>query len=163
VDIDSSLHGSYKLAYEQSVRAIESQSEVLESYRGRASTLVSAAAIATSFLGSQAFRSGYNRSDWTWAAVVCFIGVLVACGFVMWPRAWLFHMTGEDVIDIYLEDEETRPFPPAELHRDLAIHLSRNLVGNRRKMRWLGWAIQSAAVLLAFEIVAWIVTLRYHV
>jgi hypothetical protein len=80
---DPSLDGSYEIALDQAVRALDSQSAVLESYRTRAATLISAAAIATSFLGSQAFKVGQHRSDWTWLAVGCFAGVLVACAFVM--------------------------------------------------------------------------------
>ena len=84
-------------------------------------SLRSGATIATSFLGSQAFKPGQPRSDWTWVAVTCFAGLILACAVVLWPRfGWRFDVIGEQVIDDSIENADAPPLAPAMLRRDLS-------------------------------------------
>ena len=49
---------AYELAYDEAVAAVSTQQAVIDAFRSRAGLLLSGAAIATSFLGGQALRSG---------------------------------------------------------------------------------------------------------
>jgi hypothetical protein len=150
---------SYDIAYSEAASALRSQAEVLESYQARAATIVSAATIATSFLGTEAFKSGHISSGWAWVAILCFAGVLGACCIVLWPRfGWEFSVYGEKVIDDSIESE--KPLSAPEIKRDLAIYMSRALKANHPRLRILVWALQAAVIALALEIGAWVVTLH---
>ena len=159
-EVNQDLATQYALAYSEAQRALESQQRVLESFRSRAATIIAAATIATSFLGSRAFSNGRPQSDWTWAAIACFAGVIVADAIVLWPRiGWEFEVRAEDLIDQSIEGLD-RPQTIVELHRDLAIHMSRAHDTNRTRMRLFVWAIQAAVILLGAEICGWVFTLR---
>jgi hypothetical protein len=152
---------SYQIAYEQASISLQNQATVLESYQARAATIISAAAIATSFLGGRALVRGQPGSEWTWIAVACFAGLILACGVVLWPRyGWRFDVIGEQIIDDSIENAEQPPLSPAMLRRELAIYMSRSHESNRLRLRVLVWSLQVAVVLLSFEIGAWVVTLR---
>jgi hypothetical protein len=82
--------GAYKLAYDEAVRALSQQQTVLDNFRTRAGILLSAAAIATSFLGGQALRQG-SMSAWSWLAVLGFVGLSASTLLILWPRRdWEF-------------------------------------------------------------------------
>ena len=78
----------YKLAYDEAVRGLSQQQSVLESFRTRAGILLSAAAIATSFLGGTALQDG-ELTRWSWLAIVVFGLVGLAALFALWPRKGL--------------------------------------------------------------------------
>jgi hypothetical protein len=158
---DPELAESYQIAYEQASTALRNQANVLESSQTRAATIISAAAIATSFLGGRALERGTSWPGWTWVAIGCFAGLIPACGVVLWPRfGWRFDVIGEQVIDDSIETTQQPPLSPAMLRRDLAIYMSRSHESNRQRLRLLVWSLQVAVVLLSLEIGAWIVTLR---
>jgi hypothetical protein len=62
------------------------------------------------------------------------------------------------VIDDSIESE--KPLTAPEIKRDLAIYMSRALKSNHPRLRVLVWALQTAVILLALEIGAWVVTLH---
>lgn len=64
----------YKVAYDEALRALSEQQAVIDSFRNRAGLLFSSAAIAASFLGSQALR-GSNPNLAAWLALLCFVAV----------------------------------------------------------------------------------------
>lgn len=66
----------YRVAYEEAIRALSLQQEVIESIRGRAGLLLSAASITTSFLGAQALDGGRSGLV-AWLALSIFVGVAV--------------------------------------------------------------------------------------
>src|SRR5947208_14203484 len=70
------------IAYEQAVRAVDGQSATLESLRGRAATMISAASLVTAFLGGLALAGPTVTngqivrtplSGWSWVAVGAFV------------------------------------------------------------------------------------------
>jgi hypothetical protein len=89
-------------AHDQAAKNLTDQAAVLEALRGRAGTLLSTAALATSFLGgltlvapaiteAGAFR-GARIGDWAWAAIVAFGVVAVLTFLILWPWTWTFSM-----------------------------------------------------------------------
>lgn len=67
----------YALAYEEARRALDEQSQVLAELRSRSGTLIAAAAVTTSFLGSRILES-QHIGTLAWAAIACFalVGLL---------------------------------------------------------------------------------------
>jgi hypothetical protein len=144
----------YKVAYDEAVRALSEQQVVIESFRSRAGLLFSAAAITTSFLGSQALRCGSSNFA-SWLALFCFVAVAVASLVVLWPRRWESGASPRDVIETYVEGEEAAPIE--ELHRDLSIHMHNSYLENREGLKRLTVFLQVASGLLTLEVLSWVV------
>ena len=84
--IDADGKRSYRIAYEEVVRALSQRQSMIESLRSRAGLLLPTAAVTTSFLGAQAFDSG-NPTIAAWLALSAFCGVAIAVLAALWPRA----------------------------------------------------------------------------
>ena len=79
----------YRVAYDEAVRALSEQQDVIDSFRPRAGLLFSAAAITTSFLGAQALKGG-DSSPSVGLAMTGFVGVAAISLAILWPRRWEF-------------------------------------------------------------------------
>ncbi len=121
----------YKVAYDEAVRALSEQQEAIVSFHTRAGLLFSAAAITTSFLGTEA-RGGGGLNFASWAALLCFVAVTAASLAILWPRAWDVTVDPREVIDSYIEPVD--PAPIEELHRELSLHMHRSYLKNRNKL-----------------------------
>jgi hypothetical protein len=127
--------------------------------RARASALIAAAAIATSFFGAQAIQ-GSRVSAAAWIAIACFVLVGVCVLAVLWPRHdWEFAVSPARFIATYLEPADEEPLELWSIHRDMALHLGASAEKNRRQLRWLMIAFRAGALLIIAEVVAWIAAL----
>jgi hypothetical protein len=63
--VDPERSAAYELAYQEGVRALDEQRIVIDAFRTRAGLLLSAAAIATSFLGGAALQGDTSILTWT--------------------------------------------------------------------------------------------------
>jgi len=79
----------YKVAYDEAVRALSEQQELIGGFRNRAGLLLSAAAITTSFLGAQALHGG-DSSLAAWLALGNFVAVAAVSLAILWPSKWEF-------------------------------------------------------------------------
>lgn len=146
---------AYKLAYDEAVRALSQQQTVLDNFRTRAGILLSAAAIATSFLGGQALRQG-PMTAWSWLAVLGFVGLSASALLILWPRKdWEFAAIPRRLISIYIETE--KPFSVERIHRDLALHMQDSYDRNEARLERLIVYFRLAVVLLTAEVLAWVV------
>lgn len=147
----------YALVWSEALRALSQQQSLLESIRSRTATLISAAAISTSFLGGVAFDDG----DVGKAGVVAVALFGLASGLYVWillPRpGWKWANTPQQLVDDYVEAEN--PCSIDDMHRDLALHLGENHGENKKKLNRLMAQYSLASVFLAAEIVAWLVEL----
>lgn len=109
--------------------------------RSRAGTLIAAAAITTSFFGSQAAQSSPRHGlDRDRLLVTLGASVLV----ILWPRRdWEFTLSPQRFISTYLEPIDGDPLPLPSIHRDRALHMGRSAALNRRQLRWLMTAFRS--------------------
>jgi hypothetical protein len=147
----------YKLAYEEAVRALTEQQTTLQSLRTNAGILLSAAAIATSFLGGTALRAG-EFTKLSWIAVAFFAALAAAIFGILWPRTdWEFVAAPRRLISTYTETEAPLPLP--RVHRDLALHMENSYDANGWRLGWMVRLLRTAIVLLAAETVLWIVDL----
>jgi hypothetical protein len=126
--------------------------------RSRAGTLIAAAAITTSFFGSQALH--HHVHAMSWVAIGCFLALGASVLVILWPRRdWEFALSPERFISTYVEPDEGEPLPLPLIHRDLALHMGRSASLNRRQLRWLMVAFRCGALLLMAEVVAWVIAL----
>ncbi|MEA2449699.1 MAG: hypothetical protein QOG63_1631 [Thermoleophilaceae bacterium] len=149
------MEAGYRLAYDEVVRALSQQAAALDGLRNRAGLLLSAASVATSFLGGTALERG-DLSVFTWLAVAAFLGHGVAVLHVVWPRdepEW--HLRPSYVIE-FVEAGRAAPSGPlreAALQLEAIHHEARQMVDS------LGVALRIATSLLSVEVAAWVMDL----
>ena len=132
----------YKLAYDEAVRGLSQQQSVLESFRTRAGILLSAAAIATSFLGGTALQDG-ELTRWSWLAIVVFGLVGLAALFALWPRKdWEVFAAPRRLIETYVETASALDL--AAIRRDLALHMEDSYDENAKRLQRLIFALARA-------------------
>jgi hypothetical protein len=125
--------------------------------------VLSAAAIATSFLGGQALRSG-DLHAWSWVAIVFFVCLGVGTLAILWPRGWKWEADPRDIIATYIEVQDPEePIPLTGIRRDLALHWADAMDENRRRFKLLMWVFRVASALLLAEIGAWVADLATRV
>jgi hypothetical protein len=152
---------AYELVYREAVRALDLQRGAFDTLRARVGFLLSAATIATSFLGGLALQEPSDAGSWI------AIGLFVAFGAtalrLLWPRlegAEGFSATPSIVIGEYLEPEEGEARPLSVIYRDLALFAEEAHDFNRdAHLKPLTNYFRAAITLLTAEIVAWIVAL----
>lgn len=145
----------YKVAYDEAVRALSAQQAVIDSVRSRAGLLLSAAAITTSFLGSQALDRASNPASWV--ALASFAAISLVSLAILWPRHWEFSASPNEVISTYVEADE--PALAQVLHRDLSLHMNSSYLENLEGLRRLAALLQAAGILLTVELVFWIIAI----
>lgn len=147
-----------QLAYDEAIRAIESQASALESLRSRAGTLLSAASLVTGFLGGLALagptlvegevvRGEIGRS--AWLAVLAFVAVAIAALVILLPYKFRFEMSAKVILDAGTGDFEGWQKALAGFHDS-------NRRANRQRIANLLWAFRLGCVALVVETVAWI-------
>jgi hypothetical protein len=146
----------YKVAYEEAVRALSEQQAIIDSFRSRAGLLFSSAAIAASFLGSQALRGG-NASLASWLALLCFVAVAAASLAILWPRKWEGKANPRDLIETYIEG--LQPASIENLHRDLSLHMHASYLENRDGLDQFAILLQVASALLTVEVILWMIAI----
>jgi len=139
----------------QAERAIEGQQQNLDGLRARIGILLSAATIATSFLGGIAFE----RASIGWAgviAVVLFGLLVVLCLSILRSQEWSFQVRSSVLIDGWIRRDGV---DINQLQRALARKLdqyhSENEVQLRRLWSLYGWAI----LVLGAEVAMWLAEL----
>jgi predicted permease len=146
----------YAFVYDEAMRSLDQQRETLDSVYSRTGTLLSAAAIATSFLGGVAFDDD-NVGGAGIVAVALFAVLGGICAWILIPRRWNFHWGTSLLLKNYIEADEPASMP--DTHKDLAIHAEENMGVNRKKIQWLMVGYIVATVLLVSEIVGWLIEL----
>jgi hypothetical protein len=150
-------HEGYELAFSEGVRGLARQEAQLDGIRSRAGILLSAAAIATSFLGERALADD-GPLVWTWIAIACFAGLAGGALIILWPsREWAFSASPGNIVGFYLESEPA--WSVSAIHRELALHMDRAYEENRKRLDDLIRAFRAASALLVLEVVAWVVNL----
>jgi hypothetical protein len=158
--------------YEESVRSITRQQAALDNARSRAGTLLAAAAIVTSFLGAEALKDpggtpGSSDRSLQYAeltAIGAFIALAVAVVVVLWPRKFTFRISAKHYLTNHIKDPsndltDEASWSTERLQRNLALWIEKHVIANQRKINQLLWAFRLGCVLLAVEVVAWLIDL----
>lgn len=143
----------YRVAYDEAVRALSEQQAAIESVRGRAGLLLSAATVTTSFLGAQALQGG-SSTLFSWLALLSFVAVAATSLAILWPRSWEFTANSRKVLESCIESaEEIRV---EDLYRDLSLRMQGSYLENHLGLKHLAVFFQAASTLLTIEVVLWI-------
>jgi hypothetical protein len=143
----------YKVAYDEAVRALSEQQAAIESFRGRAGLLLSAAAVTTSFLGAQAMQRR-SAGFCSWLALLSFIAVAAASLAILWPRSWESTANSRRVLESCIEPAEEIRIE--DLYRALSLRMQVSFSANHQGLKELAALFQAASGLLTIEVVLWI-------
>lgn len=142
--------------YQEAVRGLVHQQNVVESLNTRAGNLIFATAFATSLLGTRALQNGLGLWDWIAVAALLLIGALIAV--MLWPYYNLtFRFDPEELLARYVAGSAPAPMPV--IHRELALRIKADMIGNWRTLHRIRVALQVSLLLLLFEILAWLLSI----
>ena len=156
---------THEVIYELALRALTSQRERVDNIRGRAATLLSAAAIVTAFLGAEAIKDtklqgGRLVPDRSLepaeiVGLAAFVGVGLACLLILWPRSkkWRFEMSAKKLVEHYA------PHEIDVVHLNLALWMEKCQRHNEPMLGKLAGGFRAGAFLLLVEVVALVIDL----
>jgi hypothetical protein len=151
----------YELAYEASIRAIESQAARVESLRARAGTILAATALVTSFFGGQALsrvgRSELHLLSYTTGALGSFIAVSLLTLTILRPFTLRFSLSAAAILRVVdaAEDAATS----GTVLRGVALQYESMYDSNVVQIRILAACFQLAIVCLLGEVGFWLAVL----
>lgn len=142
--------------YQEAVRGLVHQQNVVESLNNRAGNLIFATAFATSLLGTRALGDGVGFWDWVALVVLFLIGILMA--FMLWPYYnYTFRFDPEELLAQYVDGDTAASM--SALHRALAMRIKADMLANWRIIQPIRVALQVSLVLLLLEIGAWLLSI----
>jgi hypothetical protein len=153
------------VAYDEARKAVETQASLLDNLRSRASTILAAASLVTSFLGGQALAKPSISGGVVfqpvigplgWLAILAFVGVLLSTLAVLWPRGMGFDMEAQTILDATRGTTVSEQDGKAQL----ALYWDEAYRQNAGKLDRLLWLFAASCVLLAAETVLWLLDLR---
>jgi hypothetical protein len=152
-----------RLVYEESVRALGQQRELLDGLRNRSGILVAATSVATAFLSAQALVPHEELDGLAWSAIILFCTVVLLSLAVLIPWRWTFAHHPHALIGVHLEWEDPpqdwRPSSLHEMYRDLSYWNGVHYDENGRKLQVMFGIFALACVALAAEIILWLILL----
>ena len=152
-----------RLVYEESVRTLEQQRDLLDGLRNRSGTLLAAASVATAFLSAQALVPRQDLDTVAWSAIVLFCAVVLLTVAVLIPWRWTFAHHPHALIGVHLEWEnpprDWRPSSLHEIYRDLSYWNGVHYEENGRKLQVMFAVFALASLALAAEIILWLILL----
>ena len=148
----------YRIAYDEAIRSLAYQRAAIDALRTRVGYLVSAATIATSFLGGLALRAQSDAGSWL--AIALFVGFGVAAAKILWPRAeGAEGFTARPSILVEALDA-TDDDDLGTIYRDLSLYVEEaHDFNTERHLKPLTDWFRAAILLLMAEIAAWVIDL----
>jgi hypothetical protein len=142
---------SFRLAYDEAVRALRAQADEHGSLRTRAGTILATSLVVTSFFGGQAVARNAPASSLGWLAVIAFLLAGISSLGVLFPTDLRFASDVGQVVSL-IENASAKQEP----HRELSLSLARQLDSNRRRIDAMRWTFRASAVAVLAETVLWI-------
>ena len=142
---------SFRLAYDEAVRALRAQADEHGSLRTRAGTILATSLVVTSFFGGQAVARNAPESSVAWLAVIAFVIAGIASLGVLFPTDLRL---GSDIGEVVSLIEQATP--AQDPHRELSLSLARQLASNRRRIDAMRWTFRVSAVAVLAETIFWI-------
>lgn len=143
-----------QFSYELTAGALAEQERVVAALRARSGTILAAASIAGSFLGTKA-RQG-SLDGWAIAALIMFVLCLSSSVWVLLPHQFVFAVRGETLL---AETDHLGVQDVAQAYRAAGIWMEPHLDRNRMKLSKLSGWFTASCVLLAAQIVLWTLSL----
>jgi hypothetical protein len=147
----------YAIALEEARRALDEQERAVAGLSARAGALLSAAAIATSFLGGTALARG-EIGVASWTAIATFVAFCGTTLPLLRPhRDWSFAMWPSAFLQTFVEPLGMESAGP--LRRDVALAMDATLRQNAAQLDRMVTTFHIASVLLTIEVLAWVVAI----
>jgi len=142
--------------YQEAVRGLVHQQNLVEALNTRAGNLIFATAFATSLLGTRALADGLRFWDWIAVVLLFLVGALIA--FMLWPYYnYTFRFDPEELLARFVDGDV--PASMSAIHRSLATRIKADMIRNWRVIQPIRVALQLALVLLLLEILAWLLSI----
>lgn len=139
--------------YQEAVRGLLHQQNVVEALNTRAGNLIFATAFVTSLLGGRALSDGLGL--WDWIAVTSLFGIGTLIAFMLWPYYnYTFRFDPEELLNQYVDGSAGATM--STIHRALALRIKADMGNNWRIIRRIRVALQLSLILLLLEILAWL-------
>jgi hypothetical protein len=149
----------YTLAYQEARHQLDDQERSVAEIRTRAVALGAAAAVTTSFFGSQSLKRGAVGLA-AWLAIGCFVFLSLVVVIILWPRRdWSFSIAPATLIDTYIEPSDGTPVKLGSMERDMALHMGHAAALNRVQLRRSISALRVGSLLFVAQSLAWVTTL----
>jgi hypothetical protein len=144
---------SFRLAYDEAVRALRAQADEHGSLRARAGTILATSLVVTSFFGGQAVANSPQSASPTlaWLAVVFFLLSGIFSLGVLFPTDLRVASDVDEVVSL-IENAS----PTHEPHRELSLSLARLLDANRPRINATRWTFRASALAVLVETAFWI-------
>lgn len=141
------------IVYEEALRGITRQQDVIDGLRNRSGTLFAAASLVTAFLGGQALTRHPELDALVWLAIAAFVILFGLVLAILWP--WKFRFTLSP--QILIEDHLDKSVP--ELEKYLAEIWDKNFNLNGVTLARLHLLFRIASIALTVEVMAWLLSL----
>lgn len=142
------------LIYQEAVRGLAQQAELVEGLSNRAGSLIFATAFASSLLGGSALANGLGTWEWVALGLLLLIGVLIAA--LLWPYYnYTFRLDPIELIQEFGRGEAKLD----DMYRRLALRLEGYRAANWRIIQRLRLGLEVALALFVLEIAAWMVAI----
>jgi hypothetical protein len=152
----SEHHARLAFIYQEALRGLAHQQNVLEQLNARAGNLIFATAFATSLLGTRALADGLGFWDWVAVAMLFLIGTLIV--FMLWPYYnFRFRFDPEELLSQYVDVHNPASIPA--MHRALALRIRTDMISNWRIIQPVRVFLQLSLVFLLIEILAWLLSI----
>jgi len=150
----------YRLVYETAKSAVERQEATLDELRTRVGTTLASAVISTAFFGSLGIKGGH-LGRLQWAGLILFVVVALLQGFLLVPlKGWRFRFSPKIILEGYVEADP--PKSADDIYKELAVYIDTNITGNGGRLKWMWWVFTASVVVLAGEVVVWLLATGYR-
>lgn len=143
-----------ELTFELTTEALAEQERALSALRTRGGTVIAAASIAGSLLGSRA--AGGELDAGQVLAVIAFVSCLGAAVYVLWPHKLVFAFRGSALL---AETDARSVTDVAEAYRAASLWIEPNLDVNAAKIGRLSTWFSVSCGALTLEVVLWFVSI----
>lgn len=143
-----------RLSYELTTQALGEQERSLSGLRTRAGTVLAAASISGSFLGTKASQGSLDV--WSILALLSFGFVFLSGIWVLLPRKFTFSFAGSSLL---AESDRTGGAHVDQAYRAAVLWMDPYVAENRNAIERLFNVFSWSCVLLAAEIVLWTISL----
>jgi hypothetical protein len=142
--------------YQEALRGLVHQQNVVEALNTRAGNLIFATAFATSLLGTRALADGLGFWDWIGVILLFLVGTLIA--LMLWPYYnFTFRFDPEELLARFVDGDAATSMPT--IYRALALRIKADMISNWRIIQRIRVALQLSLILLLLEILAWLLSI----
>jgi hypothetical protein len=145
---------SSQFVFEESRRLLVRQEADLDTVRGRAVQLLSAASLVAGLFGSRSFGGHYERPCIVLLAIVAFGLTVTAVMFIIWPRTFRFSHSLETWTDAM---KAQSPKSAEQFFSTMAAGMQKDRAQNQSTISVMYGVLMIVCILVGVQVVLWAV------